>query len=223
MSVLLPTLRAVARDELTALRPISLASVTAVVTNADGSGKHNIEVNAQLHGSDLELQRVPVATGRVGLSDAPRVGDTVIVAFVGGDLNGPVVIGSLYDDQQHPPKAASDEIVYEVPDDASGSRRIEITTASGHTVTIADDDVKIVMGQTTLEIAADGAVKIASGTDITLEAQGDVSIKAGKNLKLEASVNASVKASAQGSFEAQATTIKGSTTTIAGMINFSGG
>jgi phage baseplate assembly protein gpV len=223
MSLLLPTLRAVARDELAAVRPISLASVTAVDTNADDSGKRNVEVNAQLHGSDLELQRVPVTTGRVGLSAAPRVGDTVVVAFVGGDLNGPVVIGSLYDDQQHPPKAAPDEIVYQVPDDASSSRRIEIVTASGHTVTITDDEVTIVMGDTTLALAADGAVTVASATDITLEAQGDISITAGKNLNLEASANATVKASAQGTFEAQATTVKGSTTTIAGMTSFSAG
>jgi uncharacterized protein involved in type VI secretion and phage assembly len=223
MSILLPTLRAVARDELAALRQISLASVTSVDTNADGSGKRNLEVNARLHGSDLELQRVPVAAGRIGLSAAPRVGDTVVVAFVGGDLNGPVIIGSLYDDQQHPPKAAPDEIVYQVPDDASGVRRIEISTAGGHTVTITDDEVKIIMGGTTLEIAADGAVKLVSATDITLEADGDISITAGKNLTLEASANAGVKAGGQGTFEAQATTVKGSTTTIAGMTNFSAG
>src|SRR5262245_41867206 len=108
-------LRAVVRDELAAARPLSLAAVTAVTTNADGSGKRNVEVNAQLHGSDLELQRVPVATGRVGFSMAPRVGDTVVVAFLHGDVNGPVVIGALHDDQRHPPKAGPDEIVYEVP------------------------------------------------------------------------------------------------------------
>src|SRR4051794_28057181 len=153
MSVLLPTLRAVARDELAAVRPISLASVTTVASNADGSGKHNVEVNAQLHGSDVELQRVPVTTSRIGTSVAPRVGDTVVVAFVGGDLNGPIVIGSLYDDQQHPPKAAPDEVVYEVPDDGSSSRRIEVRTANGHTVTVTDDAVTIVMGDTKLEIA----------------------------------------------------------------------
>ena len=42
---------------------------------------------------------------------------SAIVAFVGGDLNGPVVLGFLYDDQRHPPKADADEVVYEVPDD----------------------------------------------------------------------------------------------------------
>lgn len=223
MSLVMPTLRSVVRDEVAALRPIALAAVTAVDTNADGSGKRNLEVNAQLHGSDLELQRVPVAGSRIGLSAAPRVGDTVVVAFVGGDLNGPVVIGSLYDDQQHPPKAAPDEVVYEVPDDASGSRRIEVKTASGHTLTVTDDAVKIVMGGTTLEVAADGAVTVKCATDFVVDAAGDVTIKAGKNVAIEASANATLKAAAKGTLEAAAATLKGSTTTIAGTTSFSMG
>jgi uncharacterized protein involved in type VI secretion and phage assembly len=224
MSVVIPALRAVVRDEVAAVRPVALASVTAVDTNADGSGKRNVEVHAQLHGSDLELQRVPVATGRVGLSAAPRVGDTVVVAFVGGDLNGPVVIGSLYDDQQHPPKAEPDEVVYEVPDDGSSSRRIEIRTASGHTVTVTDDAVTIVMGDTTLEVAADGAVTATCATDFVVDAQGDVSIKAGKNVVIEAQANATVKASAKATVEASGgATLKGATTTIAGTTSFSMG
>jgi uncharacterized protein involved in type VI secretion and phage assembly len=158
------------------------------------------------------------------LSGAPRVGDTVVVAFVGGDINGPVVIGSLYDDQQHPPKGAPDEIVYEVPDDASSARRIEVKTASGHTVTVTDDDVKIVMGDTSLEIAADGAVTVQCATDFVVDAQGDVTIKAGRNVAIEASVNATLKAGAKGTLEAAAAaTLKGSTTTIAGTTSFSMG
>jgi len=224
MSVVIPALRAVVRDEVAAVRPVALASVTAVDTNADGSGKRNVEVNAQLHGSDLELQRVPVATGRIGLTAAPRVGDTVVVAFVGGDLNGPVVIGSLYDDQQHPPKADPDEVVYEVPDDGSSARRIEIRTAGGHTVTVTDDAVTIVMGDTKLEVAADGAVTATCATDFVVDAQGDVSIKAGKNVVIEAQTNATLKASVKATVEASGgATLKGATTTIAGTTSFSMG
>jgi len=220
----MPALRAVVRDELAGVQPVALAAVTAVDTNADGSGARNVEINAQLHGSDLELQRVPVASGRIGLSAAPRVGDTVVVAFVGADLNGPVVIGSLYDDQRHPPKAGPDEIVYEVPDDAAGVRRVEVVTASGHTITINDDDVSIVMGSTTMEIAADGAVTVACATDFVVEAKGDVTITAGKNVVIEASANATMKANAKATVEASAqATLKGALTSIAGQTSFSMG
>ena len=223
MSLVMPTLRAVVRDELAGVRPVSLATVTAIDTNADDSGKRNVEVNAQLHGSDVELQRVPVASGRLGLSAAPRIGDTVVVAFVDGDLNGPVIIGSLYDDQQHPPKAAPDEVVYQVPDDAAGVRRVEIITASGNTVTVHDDDIKIAMGDTTMEVTADGAVKIVCATDFVVEAQGEVKITAGKNVTLEASSDAIVKASASATFQGNSTTLKGATTSVVGQTSFSMG
>ena len=223
MSLVMPTLRAVVRDELAGVRPICLAAVTAVDTNADDSGKRNVEVNAQLHGSDVELQRVPVAGGRLGLSAAPRIGDTVVVAFVDGDLNGPVIIGALYDDQQHPPKAAPDEIVYQVPDDAAGVRRVEIITASGNTVTVHDDDISIIMGGTTMEVTADGAVKIICATDFVVEAQGDVKITAGKDVAVEASANATVKASASATFQGSSATLKGATTSVVGQTSFSMG
>jgi phage gp45-like len=221
MSVVMPVFRAVVRDELSGRQPLALAAVTAVETNADGQGAHNVEVNAQLHGSDLELQRVPVACGRIGLSAAPRDGDTVVVAFVGGDLNGPVAIASLHDDQRHPPKAGPDEVVYEVPDDAAGVRRVEVITASGNTVTINDDSVKIVMGGTTIEVVADGAVAIESATDITLKASGDVTIEAGGNLDLKASKNATVKGDVNATLEASSqATLKGSTTSVKGQTSF---
>jgi phage gp45-like len=221
MSVVVPVLRAVVRDELSVRQPLALAAVTSVETNADGQGAHNVEVNAQLHGSDLELQRVPVACGRIGLSAAPRVGDTVIVAFVGGDLNGPVVIGSLYDDARHPPKGGPDEVVYEVRDDEAGVRRVEVVTAAGNTVTINDDSVKIVMGDTTVEVVGDGAVKIEAATDITLKAGGDVKIEAGGNIDASADMNVTVKASVNATLEASANaTLKGAITSIKGTTSF---
>lgn len=224
MSVVMPLLRAVVRDELVGVQPLALAAVTAVDTNADGNGARNVEINAQLHGSELELQRVPVAAGRVGLSAAPRVGDTAVIAFVGGDLNGPVALGFLHDDQRHPPKAAPDEIVYEVPDDAAGVRRVEVITASGNTVTINDDSVKIIMGATTLEVVADGAVTIESATDITLSAQGNVKVEAGKNLELVAQTNATLKAGANATVQGTAqAALKGAATSIAGQTSFSMG
>lgn len=217
----MPVLRAVVRDELAGRQPLALAAVTAVETNADGQGAHNVEVNAQLHGSDLELQRVPVACGRVGLAAAPRVGDTVVIAFVGGDLNGAVAIASLHDDQRHPPKGEPGEIVYEVADDAADVRRVEVITASGNTVTIKDDSVKIVMGATTVDVVADGAVTIEADTDITLKAGGDVKIEAGGNLDLKAAKNATVKGDVNATLEASsAATLKGSTTSVKGQTSF---
>jgi uncharacterized protein involved in type VI secretion and phage assembly len=222
MSLVMPVLRAVVRDELAEVQPLALGSVTSVVSNGDGSGAHNVELNVRLHGSALELQRVPVMAGRIGLSAAPREGDTAVVAFVGGDVNGPVVLGFLYDDQRHPPKAAVDEVVYEVPDDGSSQRRIEIVMTNGNKVSLLDKNVTVTMGSSTIDVASDGAITIKAAGDLVLEAGGNVSIKAAKNLDMNADLNATLKASANASVEGSAAaSLKGATTTIAGTTSFS--
>lgn len=224
MSLVMPVLRAVVRDELADVQPLSLGTVTSVVTNGDGSGAHNVEIAVRLHGSALELQRVPVLAGRVGLSVAPREGDTAVIAFVGGDLDGPVALGFIHDDQRHPPKADVDEIVYAVPDDGSGARRLEIALANGNTVSILDANVTITMGDTRLDIAADGAVTIEAATDLVLKAGGDVRIEAGGNLEARAGLNATVKADVSATLEGAASAkVKGATTSIAGITSFSAG
>lgn len=216
MSAIVPALQAVVRDELSSLRTIELGVVTDVYTNEGGSGDTNLAVNLRVRGSALELQHVPVAVGRLGLSAVPRVGDLVVVAFVGGDLNGPVVIGSLYDEQTQAPDAKASEVVYVVPDDAADDdRRVEIKLPSGNTVTVQDKKLTVTMGGTTLTVEADGA--------ITLDAAGDINLKSQGSVKIEAQSDVSVKGlsvTVEGQTEAK---LKGVTTTIAGMTSFSSG
>src|SRR5262245_45927 len=97
MSDLIPTLRAIIRDELTRYRWPELGVVSSVFPKADDGSDGNHEVNVTLRGSGLELQRAPVTVGRAGWSALPRQGDTVVVAFLDGDLNSPVVLGTVYD------------------------------------------------------------------------------------------------------------------------------
>jgi uncharacterized protein involved in type VI secretion and phage assembly len=214
MSAIVPALQAIVRDELAATRGIELGIVTEAFTNEGGSGDTNLAVNVRLRGSALELQHVPVAVGRLGVSWAPREGDLVVLAFVGGDVNGAVAIGFLYDEQVRPPDATPTELVYVVPDDAeSGVRRAELALPNGNTVTVEDEKVTIALGGTTLTVEADGA--------ITLDAAGDLVLKAGGAVTIEASQAATMKGQSvtlEGQSEAK---LKGATTTIAGTTNFS--
>jgi phage baseplate assembly protein gpV len=214
VSAVVPTLQAIVRQELASTFSIALGIVTQAFTNEGGSGDNNLAVNVRLRGSALELQHVPVAVGRLGLSLAPRVGDLAVIGFVEGDVDGPVVLGFLYDEQVRPPDAKPEELVYEVPDDeASGTRRIELGLPNGNKFTVEDGLVTIAMGDTKLIVEADGA--------ITLEAAGDVVLKAGGDVKIEASGAATLKGSSvsvEGQSEAK---LKGATTTIAGTTSFS--
>jgi uncharacterized protein involved in type VI secretion and phage assembly len=217
MSGIVPALKAVVRDELATQRAAELGIVTQVYTNEGGSGDTNLAVNLRVRGSALELQHVPVAVGRLGLSSVPRVDDLAVVVFVGGDLNSPVVLGFLYDEQTRPPDSKASELVYKVPDDAADDdRRIEVQLPSGNKLTLQDKKLTVTMGGTTLIVEADGAITLDAAGDLKLKAGGAVSIEAGTDAKLKAGTSVTV----EGAAEAK---LKGATTTIAGMTSFSSG
>jgi phage baseplate assembly protein gpV len=216
MSRIVPAIRAVVRDEIEGLHGIELGTVTAVFTNDGGGGDNNLAVNLRLRGSALELQHVPVAIGRLGGSLAPREGDLAVLGCVGGDLNGAVVLGFLYDEQARPPDAKPTEIVYQVPDDEDAdARRLHIALPSGNTVTVQDKKVAIVMGQTTLTIEADGAITLEAAGDISITSKGKVAIEGQGGATLK---GATVSVEGQGS-----TTVKGPSISIAGNTSFSPG
>lgn len=212
MSSMLPVIQAIVRDQLAAVRGVELGVVTEVFTNAGGSGDHNLECSVRLRGSDLELQRVPVCVARPGLSAIPLEGDLVAMGFAGGDLNAAVILGTLYDEQSHPPDAEPDEVVYAVPDDG-GTRRLEVQLPNGNLITVTDDVVRIDYGGSLFEIQ--------SGGDITIEAAGNLNLKAGQAVTIEAGTDLSatgLNVTAEGSAQA---TLKGAAVSIAGMTQFS--
>lgn len=214
MSQIVPSLRALIRAELAALRLPELGVVTRVYSNEGGEGKSAIEVDLRLRGSAVELQRVPCTVGRLGMSCAPRVEDLVLVAFVGGDLNAAIVVGAVYDERVLAPDAGADEIVYQVPDDArAGARRFEIRLPDDRTITVEDAKVTIALGSTTVTIEADGNIALEAGGDLTLKAKGAITIEAGSDATFKGK---SVTVEGQ-----RSATLKGATTTVAGTTNFS--
>lgn len=214
MSALVGALRAVVRDELAGSRGLGLGIVTKAYTNAGGSGDANLAVDLRLRGSALELQRVPVAVGRLGLSLAPREGDLAVVAFVEGDLDGAVVLGFLYDEQVRPPDASPSEVVYQVRDDASSDdRRLHLELANGNTLSLTDGKLAIALGSTTVTVEADGNVTIEAGGDLTLKATGAVAIEGGSSVSIK---GPTVSVEGQGS-----ATLKGGSVSIAGITSFS--
>jgi uncharacterized protein involved in type VI secretion and phage assembly len=223
VTALVPALQAIVRDELAGVHTIELAVVTATFTNEGGSGDTNLAVNARLRGSALELQHIPVAVGRLGLSMCPRVGDLAVLAFVAGDVNGAIAIGFLYDEQTRAPDASATEVVYVVPDDQQDSdRRLEIQLPSGNKLTLQDGKVNIAMGQTTVVVEADGAINLDAAGDITLKAQGKITLSAQTDVSIEAGASATLKAGTSVSVEGQSQAqLKGPTTTIAGTTSFS--
>lgn len=215
MSNVVPLIEAVTRRHLAAHRTLSLGVVTEVRTNDGGAGDHHLDLDVQLHGTEMVLQRIPVAVGRIGLSMVPRVGDLVVIGFLDGDVNGAVVLGTIHDADTPSPDAQPDQIIYEVPDGGGGEKRIEIVLPDGNSVTVSDSGVTIIMGGSSLSIENGGAVSIESAGDITLKAATAVTIEAGTTVSISG-----LEFSAEASASAK---LKGAITTIAGQTSFSAG
>ncbi|HWS13623.1 MAG TPA: phage baseplate assembly protein V [Rhodocyclaceae bacterium] len=193
MSDLIEILRAVIRDEMERRRAPELGIVTEVLARESESSDNNHQVKVRLRDSGVELQWVPVAVGRLGLSLLPQVGDLVLVVFVGGDLNSPVVVGSLYDAQVQPPVAKPAEVVYQPTDAQDASlRRFHLELANGSTLTIDEDKLTVALGGTEVVINRDGDVAIKSAAKLSIQTQGDMSLEASGNLDLKAQGNVTV-------------------------------
>lgn len=222
MSDLIDTIRAVVRDEMGRKRHPELGTVTGVHPS-DGGDDPNHQVTVKLRGSGVELQRVAVAVDRLGAAVLPREGELVLVAFVDGDLNAPVVVGSLYDDQIQPPEAGPLEIVYQPPDDEdSAVRRLHIELPGGSLITLEDETLTVDWGGSSIVVARGGDVTISAGGNIKLSAEGDVEIEAKGNVKASAQASLEMKGTASATLEGAGTAkVKGPSLTLAGNTQFS--
>lgn len=182
MNDLFQIFRAMLRDELRALRTGDTAVVTATAPHADGDA-HNHECDVALRHGGLALTRVPIATPHVGMVSPPRVGDVVLVTYVDGDPDRPVISGRLYSDVAPPPVHADGELWLSMPP--------EHRTQIGFK---ADGSLLLAAGKTTIAVALDGAVTLTGEADLQLTIKGDAKIKADGAVEL-ACADARIKAS----------------------------
>ncbi len=199
MSELYDTLRALVRQELASQRSAELA----VVQEIHPSDPDNYACTVVLRDSDLVLKQVPVATARKGFTSIPDVGDLVLVQFLGGQLNAPVITGSLYNDEDRPPKNEAGQVVMQFPSepDSEGDIRLELSSESAKSLVLKigdalvlkliDDDpvvsIDVGGGKAVLSIGRDGALKLQSGGALEIKSDADVKIEAGGQLNLKGS------------------------------------
>lgn len=198
MTELYDTLQKLIRQELRGRRLAELGQVQTVYPSDPG----NYDVDVVLHATDLVLRHVPVLTPRKGHASLPEVGDLVLLQFMGGDINRPVVVGTLYNGDDRPPENAENGWVLQLPsgpDDKASGLRIEVRQSSpiGFTVSlkgdkfelrVQDDDpvARLTVAGTELAIDGSGGVKLKGAGDVAIEASGELKLKAGGNATLEA-------------------------------------
>lgn len=176
MSDLMSILRALVRDELRSLRLGDLAVVTAAAPHSGEGDENNHQCDVKLREGDLELKKVPIATPHVGMVSPPAAGDLVLLSYVGGDPNRPIVVGRLYTDEARPP-------VHE-----AGEWRVESPPGGTSIAIDKDGSAVITAGKTILTVKKDGAVELQGEADLKLEVKGNVELKCG-DCKVDASGN----------------------------------
>ena len=207
---LFETIRRIVQEELRQIRTAELAIVQEQHPHASDSDTDNYACTVQLRNSGIVLQQVPVATQRIGSVSIPALGELVLVQFVGGDINAPIITGRLYNDEDRPPVNDDSQAILHLPLGAGDSDAVHIELHSGATrelairlgdgisLNIRDDDpvmeLSINGGSATLKLDRDGAV--------TLESQGDISVKGG-NVSIEGN-EITIKAQGQLTLKGQA-------------------
>lgn len=169
MSDIVAMLRQLIRAEL-ALHTSSHLGVVEAVAGHGGSDNENYGCDVRLRGRDLVLTGVPIATDHLGTVAPPARGDLVLIHFVGGDPDQPVIVGRFYSDQLRPPDYGLSELVTHLPPDAGESDRVELAGKGGKSgarswtlllpsdlsITVTDRRVEAAVGPLTLTIDGDG-------------------------------------------------------------------
>lgn len=195
---LLETVRQIVRQEMQRHQGSALAIVVE---------QHPAEYacTVQLRDSQMMLQKTPVATPRMGLASIPEIGDLVLLQFIAGDINQPIICGSLYNDEDTPPDNSAGQWVGQLPlggeavqviANSAGTASLELHIGGALTVTLQDDNpvvrIDVGGGSAALTIDSDGSVAISGGNTFSIEAGADLVLK-GANITLEGSGEVAVK------------------------------
>ena len=197
---LFETIRKIVQEELKQVRTADVGVVQERHPHAEDSDKDNYACTVMLRDSGIVLKHVPVATDRIGNACLPEVGNAVLVQFIGGNINAPVISGCLYNDEDRPPVNSDGQSILHLPlgseeGDAvhlelkSGdSRGIVLKLGTGLALTAQDDDPVVELtvdgGTASLTIARDGAVSLKTDGDISING-GTIDIEAQNELNLK--------------------------------------
>jgi hypothetical protein len=200
-NALLDTVRQIVREELRRHQGATLAVVQELHS---GGGEYACTV--QTRDSEIVLKQVPVATTRIGLASIPAVNELVLLQFIGGDINQPVIIGSLYNDEDAPPGNSDGQWVGQLPPgdsgglhfvaNSEGTPSLVLNIGDSLQLTLQDDDPVLVIdvgsGTTALSIDSDGTLSISGGRGVTFEAGGDLVLK-GSSVTIEGAGEVAIK------------------------------
>ncbi|MBL8148005.1 MAG: VgrG-related protein [Anaerolineae bacterium] len=200
-------------------RSFPAAMVALVTNNNDPDNMGRVKLKFPWFADDAESNwsriAMPGAGKDRGFFVLPEIGDEVLVAFLSGDMNYPVVLGGLYNAKAQPPLTSSDAVAEgKVVNRMFKSRTghiIQLEEKSGaESITIQDGknqvSVKMDAANKQMTSKSEGKYDVQSQGDITVEsktakvtvkATGDVVIQSNGNVNIKAAANVSIEGNAQ--------------------------
>lgn len=159
-------------DEQT--RYMQIGEVVEVFEHTSDADTSNFEVSLILRDEDQERRRIPVMTPRNGEISPPEVGDNVVVAFLDGQSEYPIVIGNIYNSDDRAPLGRAG--LYRL---TRGSLYVE-AHEEGEYARIAKKPADDGTASTKIEVDDSG-----STTSVNIETDGDINISAGGNVVID--------------------------------------
>lgn len=182
MDSIIQVIREVVRDELRTLHIGELGTVTSVFPISDPEGTDNYACSVLLRDHDVELPKVPIATPHVGMVSCPQSGDLVLITFVGGDGNAPVVVGRLHSEQVRPPVHEDGEFAIESP--LGEASRLSLKPDGNIVVTTGDAELILNAEEASISLSG-GAMSMVLSGDITIEGDAEISLKVTGNAEIK--------------------------------------
>lgn len=220
MDDIVGVMRKIAANEAQRIYTTELGVVTEAFPHSDEGDKDNYQCSVKLlnrkqhDGSDFELKKVPVAVPYMGWACIPNKDDLVLIQFISGDINAPVITGRLYTEDVRPPENQPDEFLIQHKFDEGGFFKIDkdgkITLTSPNEeniITVEDDLISIVGDKYSITVdVSNKKIKIESDQDLELVATNGKCLIDVKELEIKTSGEA--KFDAQGELSLKGSSIK---------------
>jgi hypothetical protein len=131
------SIKKICENEVKKQRMLELAIVKNIYTHKSSNDNDNYECDVELKNGGNELRKVPILTPHIGFTWVPNVGDLVLIGYVGGNVNSPVVLGSLYNDDQRPPVNDMDQAICSTSEE--GFKQLDFTIGNDNNMKIDSD------------------------------------------------------------------------------------
>ncbi|MDD1783960.1 type VI secretion system tip protein VgrG [Enterovibrio sp. ZSDZ35] len=204
----------------------------------DKSGQIKVQFHWDLDGKNDENTScwLPVVQGAAsngfGMQFIPRIGDEVLVSYIEGDPDRPVVAGSIYNTKNVPPYSAAtqsgiktrstpkgsskngNELRFE---DAKDKEQVFLHAEKDLMVEVLNDATRTVTGkealtvEKTIDVTSKEAYTVKTDDKYSASAKADMALSSDKNVKVDAGSNTEISATSKVSVDGQTIEIKGTT------------